>query len=133
MTQSTVSTDSSNEIVLGEQRGTANIASLSQTGGPGNKVQSIRQDNSSSAAGGNLATLTIVGSDNGALGLGTITGPDFAASVAGAFDKSIVQTGGGNSVVLAITGSRNQFGFNQVGDSNDALGLAITVTTTNSA
>ena len=109
----------SSHVVLG-----AGNSAFVRQDGLGNNVKTVTQ-NSDNGATGNDVSLTFTGDDNGAAGLGQLS-TGFAAAVAGVFNASASQIGGGNKIGYGALGDANQFGFSQNGANNSAIGLNFT-------
>ncbi len=115
----------SNSIYSVSQRndaaGNANTATVTMSG-PSNFIDYVSQD-SRLAGSGNQATITIEGFSNGS-GNDQLTK---AAAASGALASDFRQTGGGNVIGFAITGTGddNLFGITQIGTTNSADGVTI--------
>lgn len=105
----------SNWVGASKQLGTANQATVTQTG-TGNELVSLNQDNTGSGSLGNKATLTFGGNYNG---VGTLSGD---AGSLGLTLATVNQLGDNNLITYSVTGDSNLFAFNQIGDNNKSVG-----------
>jgi len=125
-----------NVVNVVDQQSNDNVANITQSGFR-NYVEKVSQ----SGGSGNTATISLIGSHNGATITGWNQGPwgwsgvtamgmfkaDRGAALAGVATSSAIQIGTGNQISYTVDGGdSNQFGFYQYGTGNLATGITIT-------